>query len=45
MSWVQHFQMDEKAKFNDGQVEGMINKHSQENLDIFKRIIEQEAGK
>ena len=45
MSWVQHFQMDEKAKFDDNQVEEMVNKHSQENLNIFKRIIEQEAGK
>lgn len=45
MSWIQHFQMDEKAKFDDNQVEGMVNKHSQENLNIFKRIIEQEAGK
>ncbi len=45
MSWIQHFQMDEKAKFDDNQVEEMVNKHSQENLNIFKRIIEQEAGK
>jgi aromatase len=45
MSWIQHFQMDEKAKFTDSQVEGMINKHSQENLRIFKRIIEKEAKK
>ena len=44
MTWIQHFQMDEKAGVNDSQVEDMINKHSQENLLIFKRIIEQEAG-
>jgi aromatase len=43
MTWIQHFQMDEKAGVNDGQVEDMINKHSQENMLIFKRIIEQEA--
>jgi len=43
MSWIQHFQMDEKAKFNDEQVQEMINKHSRENLEIFKRIIEKES--
>jgi len=45
MTWIQHFQMDEKAKFNDEQVEGFINKHSQENLKIFKTVIEKEAKK
>jgi aromatase len=45
MAWIQDFEMDEKAKFTDQQVEGMINKHSQDNLKIFKRIIEQEAGR
>jgi len=43
LTWVQHFQMDEKAKFNDEQVEGFINKHSKDNLLIFKRVIEKEA--
>ena len=43
MTWIQHFTMDEKAKYNDEQVEGFINKHSQDNLKIFKDIIEQEA--
>lgn len=43
MTWIQHFQMDEKAKFSDSQVEEMINKHSKENLKIFKRVIEKEA--
>jgi len=43
MTWIQHFQMDEKAEVSDHQVEDMINKHSQENMLIFKRIIEQEA--
>jgi len=45
MTWIQHFSMDDKAKFNDEQVEGFINKHSQENLKIFKEIIEKEAKK
>ena len=45
MNWIQDFDMDEKAKFDNAQVEEMINKGSQENLQIFKRIIEQEAGK
>ena len=44
MSWIQHFTMDNKAKFNDEQVEGFINKHSQDNLQIFKKIIEQETA-
>jgi len=43
MAWIQHFEMDEKAKFNDEQVEGFINKHSQDNLKIFKDVIEKEA--
>ena len=41
--WIQHFEMDDKAKFNDQQVEGFINKHSKENLIIFKDLIEKEA--
>jgi aromatase len=45
LTWIQHFEMDEKAKFNDEQVEGFINKHSKENLKIFKEVIEREAGK
>ena len=44
MSWIQHFEMDDKAKFSDEQVEGFINKHSNENLKIFKRIIEEESN-
>ncbi|MBI4707370.1 MAG: SRPBCC family protein [Candidatus Omnitrophica bacterium] len=43
--WIQHFEMDEKAKFTDEQVEGFINKHSKENLLIFKEAIEKEAKK
>ncbi len=41
LTWIQHFQMDEKAKFSDEQVEGFINKHSKENLLIFKKVIEE----
>jgi len=44
MVWIQHFEMDDKAKFNDEQVEGFINNHSKDNLKIFKRIIEKEAA-
>lgn len=42
MTWIQDFTMDKKAKFNDQQVEEMMNKHSQENLKKFKEIIEKE---
>ncbi len=45
MTWIQHFKMDEKAKFNDEQVEGFINKHSQDNLKIFKEVIENASKK
>ena len=44
MTWIQHFEMNEKAKFNDEQVEGFINEGSQHNLKIFKEIIEREAA-
>jgi len=43
LTWIQHFSMDEKAKFNDEQVEGFINKHSKDNLLIFKNMIEKAA--
>ena len=43
MTWIQDFEMDPNAKFNDEQVEGFINEHSQHNLKIFKRVIEKEA--
>ena len=45
MVWIQHFEMDEKAKYNDQQIEGFINEGSKENLKIFKEIIEREARK
>lgn len=44
MTWIQHFEMDDKAKFNDQQIEGFINEGSQANLKIFKAIIEKESG-
>lgn len=44
MTWIQDYEMDEKAKYTDEQVEGLINEHSQDNLKIFKDIIEKEAG-
>lgn len=40
MTWIQDFKMDPKAKFNDEQVEGFINEHSQHNMKIFKKVIE-----
>ncbi len=43
LTWIQHFTMDEKAKFSDEQVEGFINTHSRDNLKIFKEVIEREA--
>ena len=43
MTWIQFFTMAEGAKFNDEKVEGFINKHSQDNLKIFKEVIEKEA--
>ncbi|MCM8799749.1 MAG: SRPBCC family protein [Candidatus Omnitrophica bacterium] len=43
MTWIQHFEMDEKSGFQESQIEGFINKHSQENLKIFKEIIEKES--
>jgi len=45
LTWIQHFQMDGKAKFSDLDVEGFINKHSKDNLLIFKNTIEKEAGR
>ncbi|MFA5063108.1 MAG: SRPBCC family protein [Candidatus Omnitrophota bacterium] len=44
LTWIQHFEMDDKAKFNDEQVEGFINKHSKDNLLIFKNVIEKAAA-
>ncbi|MFH1771620.1 MAG: SRPBCC family protein [Candidatus Omnitrophota bacterium] len=43
MTWIQDFKMDKNAKYTDEQVEGLINKHSVENLKRFKEIIEKEC--
>ena len=43
MTWIQDFKMDSKAKYGDSQVEELINKHSQDNLKLFKEIIEKET--
>ncbi|GAH68683.1 unnamed protein product, partial [marine sediment metagenome] len=43
MTWIQFFSMAKGAKFNDEKVEGLINKHSKDNLKIFKEVIEKEA--
>ncbi len=44
MTWIQDFAMDPKfTKFSAEQIEGFINKHSQDNLKIFKKVIEEEA--
>lgn len=45
MTWIQDFEMDPKfTKFTPEQIEGFINEHSQHNMKIFKKVIEQEAG-
>ena len=44
MAWIQDFEMDPKfTKFTAEQIEGFINKHSQDNMKIFKKVIEAEA--
>lgn len=43
MTWIQFFTMAKGAKFDDDKVEGLINKHSQDNLKIFKEVLEKEA--
>ena len=44
MSWIQDFEMDPGfSKFTPEQIEGFINKHSQDNMKIFKQVIEAEA--
>lgn len=40
MIWVQDFEMDPKAKYNDAQAEELINKHSVENMKRIKELIE-----
>ena len=44
MVWIQDFEMDPKfTKFTGEQIEGFINKHSRDNMKIFKEVIEKEA--
>jgi len=44
MTWIQDFEMDAKfTKYTPEQIEGFINKHSQDNMKTFKKVIEQEA--
>ena len=44
MTWIQDFEMDPKfTKFTGEQIEGFINKHSRDNMKIFKEVIEKEA--
>jgi aromatase len=44
MTWIQDFEMDPKfTKFTEEQIVGFINAHSQDNLKIFKDVIEKEA--
>ena len=46
MTWIQDFEMDPGfTKFTAEQIEGFVNEHSQHNLKIFKKVIEQEAKK
>ena len=46
MTWIQDFEMDPGfTKFTAEQIEGFVNEHSQHNLRIFKKVIEQEAQK
>ena len=44
MIWIQDFIMDSGfTKFSDEQIVGFVNEHSQANLKIFKKVIEEEA--
>jgi aromatase len=44
MTWIQDFELDPKfTKFNESQIEGFVNEHSQHNMKIFKKVIEAEA--
>ncbi len=46
LTWIQDFEMDPGfTKFTAEQIAGFINEHSQHNLKIFKKVIEQEAQK
>ena len=44
ITWIQDFEKDPKfEKFSEEQIEGLVNEHSQDNLKIFKKVIEKEA--
>ncbi len=44
MTWIQDFELDSAfTKFTAEQIEGFVNEHSQHNMKIFKKVIEQEA--
>ncbi len=45
MIWIQDFEMDPGfTKFTEQQIEGFVNEHSRHNMQIFKKVIEKEAG-
>ena len=45
MTWIQDFELDPKfEKMTDQQVVDAVNEHSQHNLKIFKKVIEEEAN-
>ena len=45
MTWIQDFEMDPGfTKFTGEEIEGFINKHSVDNMNIFKKVIEEEAA-
>lgn len=45
MTWIQDFEMDPGfTKFSEDRIAGFINEHSQHNMKIFKKVIEQEAA-
>jgi len=43
MTWIQFFTMADGAKVDDAKAEELINKHSVDNMKIFKEVIEKEA--
>jgi len=45
MTWTQFFTMADGAKIDDAKAEELINKHSKDNMEIFKEVIEKEAAK
>ena len=46
MTWIQDFEMDPGfTKFTAEQIEGFVNEHSQHNMKIFKKVIEEESRK